>query len=64
MSIELRFLGWDAPATAKVRAFLLPQPATESGLDLLGTERMVGRAHPTELWGLTLVQVKQGIFLG
>jgi ATP-dependent helicase/nuclease subunit B len=25
MSIELRFLGWDAPATVKVREFLLPQ---------------------------------------
>jgi hypothetical protein len=64
VAVEELFLGWDAPATSKVREFLLPQPATESGLDLLGTERMVGRAHPTELWGLTLVQVKQGIFLG
>src|SRR5512136_1961005 len=25
MSVELRFLGWDAPATTKVREFLLPQ---------------------------------------
>ncbi len=25
MRVELRFLGWDAPATAKVREFLLPQ---------------------------------------
>jgi len=25
MSVELRFLGWDAPATTKVRDFLLPQ---------------------------------------
>src|SRR5512136_1180337 len=28
MSVELRFLGWDAPATAKVREFLLPQEPT------------------------------------
>ena len=28
MSVELRFLGWDAPATAKVRQFLLPQELT------------------------------------
>src|SRR5512137_51030 len=28
MSVELRFLGWDAPATAKVREFLLPQELT------------------------------------
>jgi len=64
MSVELRFLGWDAPATAKVWELLLPQPATENGLGLLGTERMVGRAHPTELRNLTLVQIKQGVFLG
>ena len=28
MSVELRFLGWDAPATTKVREFLLPQELT------------------------------------
>jgi len=29
MSVELRFLGWDAPVTTKVREFLLPQGATD-----------------------------------
>jgi len=29
MSVELRFLSWDAPATAKVREFLLTQELTE-----------------------------------
>ena len=28
MSVELRLLGWDAPATVKVREFLLPQELT------------------------------------
>ncbi len=28
MSVELRFLGWDAPLTTKVREFLLPQDLT------------------------------------
>jgi ATP-dependent helicase/nuclease subunit B len=28
MSVERRFLGWDAPATTKVREFLLPQELT------------------------------------
>jgi len=38
MSVELRFLGWDAPATTKVREFLLPQELTgpvDLGRDLI-----------------------------
>ncbi|MBM4444321.1 MAG: hypothetical protein FJ020_03320 [Chloroflexi bacterium] len=30
MSVEIRFLGWDAPATTKVREFLIPGPPSKA----------------------------------
>ncbi len=47
MSVELRFLGWDAPLTTKVSEFLLPQgpgdPSSLAGDVIVAPTRQAGR---------------------